>query len=142
MARVSPEEAAEKWARRTGAATQDYTAGIMRVTQAPGQAAAKNQAGYLNGVQQAAASGKWARKVAAVSLPDWQRAATEKGAARLASGVAAAQPKMAAAMQRVLPMVDAAKSKINSMPRASTADRINRMVSYATEMNRLASNGR
>ena len=40
MAKVTPQEFAEKWARRTQGATQDYIRGIDRVTEAPGVKAA------------------------------------------------------------------------------------------------------
>src|SRR5574341_549499 len=41
MSKVTPQEYAEKWARRTRGATQDYVTGVSRVTQAPGAKAAQ-----------------------------------------------------------------------------------------------------
>lgn len=130
MARLTPEEYAAKWATRTSAATQDYTAGVQRVQTAPGQAAANKEAKFQSGIQQAISSGKWRRNVAGVSLQAWQEAALTKGAQRLASGATAAQGKMAAAGARILPMIDAAKAEVDRMPDNTIEDRINKSAAF------------
>lgn len=142
MPRISSAEAAEKWSRRTAAAGQDYIAGVQRVQQAPGQAAARNVTGYVNGVQQAVQSGKWQTNVAAVSLPDWQQAAVQKGAPRLAQGAQQAQGKMQAAMDRVFPMIDRAQAAIANTDRSTPENRIARATQFLTEMHRQGQQGR
>lgn len=92
--------AAQKWATAMGAAGPAYTAGVQRVTTAPGQAAARQQAVYIARVTERAPV--WATNVAAVSLGAWQTAAVNKGATRLGSGATAAQPKFLAFMQALL----------------------------------------
>lgn len=138
MARPTPAESAEKWARRMGQAGPDYTAGINRVTEAPGVAASRNVAGYQNGVMEAITNGKWAANTAAVPLEEWRNAALTKGAQRLTAGAAAAVGKVQAAHERIGPMLDRAAGKIANMSRATTADRIQRMVAHAQEMNAAA----
>lgn len=132
MARMSPEDRAAKWVSRMQSSTQDYVKGIQRVTVAPGAAAAANSQGYINGVQ--ANQQKWAKRVAAVPLSDWQDAAANKGAQRLASGAAAALQKVTEAHRRTDPMLDAAANKIRSMPRSTPAERIARATAHMQAM--------
>lgn len=134
MARLSAQEAAEKWARRAGQASQDYVQGVERVRQAPGAAAAAKQDKFQAGIQDAITSGRWARRVAAVSLSDWQQATVTKGSARYAGGVQASEQKMATAMQRVIANVDASVASIANMPDTTFEQRMARSQKFATEM--------
>lgn len=134
MPRVSIDQAVEKWQRRTSAAGQDYIAGVQRVTTHPGQLAARNVQGYINGVNAAVQNGKWQTNVAAGTLQDWQDAAVNKGAPRLAQGVQAAGPKMAAALGRVFPMIDAAQREVQGMDRSTPENRIARATAFMTSM--------
>lgn len=138
MARLTPDQVAEKWARRAGAASADYAAGIARVTTAPGQQAAAKAQKAAQGYADAIASGRWAKKVGAVSLTDWQQSAVNKGAPRFAQGVSAAQPKMAAAMAIVLPMVDSAKASVANMDDSTVEGRINKAAAFQRKMHELA----
>lgn len=130
----TPQEVAEKWARRTAAASSDYAAGVQRVTQAPGAAAAAQQGRLLQRFTDSVQSGKWGQRVSSVSLADWQRAAIDKGAPRFAGGVQAAQPKMQDFMQQFLPVVESAKGKIAAMPHNNVEDGINRAATYIREV--------
>ena len=114
------------------AATQAYRDGVTRVSVAPGQAAAAAQDKYLLGVQQNAA--KWARNVAGVSLQDWQNAAIQKGAARLGTGITAAQSKITAFWNRFLPFVAQVQGNVRQMPSTTFDQRVARMVANATQL--------
>lgn len=142
MPRRSAEQATERWVRKMQGATQDYQEGVAAVTQAPGAAAARNVAGYQNGVAAAVASGKWQQRVAGVSLQSWQEAAINKGGARLAQGAAAAAPKVLAAQQRVGAMVDRAKQSIQNMPRDTPENRIARSQAFLMAMRKEGQTGR
>lgn len=127
---LSPDQVAAKWAQNTGSATQAYTDGVNAVTVAPGQAAARQADLWANNV--AAAKEKYRTNSAKVSLTDWQQAATGKGAARLASGVQAAQPKMQQAMQSLLPYI---AQQVNALPARGTLDQnITRMTNFVRGM--------
>lgn len=132
MARLSPEEAAEKWAARTGAATQDYVRGVERVTVPPGQLAARQRDAYVFKVQQNAE--KFARNSARVTLAEWQQAAREKGAQRLAGGVQASRGKMAQFMGEVMPHIDRGRQQLASMPKLSDADSEQRALFWMRHM--------
>jgi hypothetical protein len=138
MARLTPEEYAAKWAQRTSAATADYSAGIQRVQTAPGQQAAAKEQKYQAGVQAAVTSGKWRRNVAGVSLQQWQEAAMNKGAQRLATGAQAAQSKMAAAGARILPMIDQVAAEVARLPDTTVEDRINKSAAFQRGLHRRA----
>lgn len=137
MARLTPQEAAAKLVQRASAATGDYQAGVMRVSRAPGEAAAASANRMLAGVQQAVQSGRWANRVRSVSLGEWQRQTSEKGAARYAQGVQAAQGKIEQRMAQLLPMVDSAAAKARSMPADTKEQRIQRSVAFQQAMTKL-----
>ena len=107
--------AAQRWVNGMGAAGTKVTAGVQRVSTAPGAAAARQQQVYAS--QVAANAGKWARKVAAVSLASWQEATITKGIPRLASGANAAEAKMASFMSSFLPVLSAS---VGSLPSRGT----------------------
>jgi hypothetical protein len=126
----------EKWGRRTSGAVQDYLAGVGRVSVAPGQLAAANQQGMLNGIQEAINSGRWAESVSRVSLAEWKRSTEQKGAARLASGVQNAMPKMQGKMQNLIAAIESAQAEIANIPRTTFEQRLQRMNGYSVAMHR------
>lgn len=142
MPRISYQEATAKWQRRTAAATQDYTDGVNRVQTHPGQLAARNVNGYINGIQQSVANGKWQANVQRGTLQDWQQAAVTKGAPRLAQGVQAAGPKMEAALSRVFPMIDRAVQECQQADTSTVDGRIQKAMLFMQSLNRQAQSGR
>lgn len=130
MAAMSADQIAAHWAQQLGSATAKITAGVQAVTTAPGQAAARQKAVYVQNVT--ASQDKWASRVAAVSLATWQQDTIQKGIPRIASGAAAAQPKFTAFMQKLLPYIASGKS---SLPARGTLDQnIARMTAWARYM--------
>jgi len=138
MARVTPQEYAEKWARRLRGATEDIRRGVERVDTAPGELAAANQDALVQNFVESVNSGLWASRVRGVSLADWKAATIEKGIARIGQGVEAAQPKMARIAAELLPAVDAAAAAANALPKVTLEDSIQRMTTFVREMHRRA----
>lgn len=103
-----------KWSSGMASAGPAYTDGVNRVTVSPGQLAAANKAGYVAGVN--SAQDLWAQRVN-IPIGDWKAAATTKGAQRLASGAAAAQPKYQAAAGKLYAFY---QSQISSLPPRGT----------------------
>lgn len=132
MARVTPQEYAEKWARRTSQATDDYRKGIERVTEAPGPKAAA--AADLWAERTAAGKSKFAANVGAVDLTKWKGRAMSKGVQRIAQGVEEARPDMAQIGQQLLANVDSAKQAIANMPKGNLEARIARSAAFQREM--------
>ena len=138
MARVTPQEYAEKWGRRLKASGEDIRRGIDRVSVAPGEAAAQNQEALLTNFQEAVNSGLWAARVRGVTLADWKDAAKNKGLPRIAQGVDAAQSKMATIAVPLLQAVDDSVAAIANLPKVTLEDNIIRMTTFVREMHRRA----
>jgi len=130
--KVTPQQFAEKWARRTTAASPDYQAGVQRVTVSPGQQAAAQSALWLQKVTSAEA--KFKANAGAVDLSTWKEKTANIGGARLAQGVQGAQNKMADVANRLLPAIEAARAKVMTMPRGDLEANIARAATFAREM--------
>jgi len=136
MAKVTPQEYAEKWGRRLKGSTEDIRRGVRRVDEAPGQAAARAVDLMKQKLLEAIEDGTWAARVAGVSLDEWRQAIETKGLQRLASGVDAAQPRQADMARELLAAVDEAAGIARRLPKGTIEDSINRMATFAREMNR------
>lgn len=134
MARVSPSEYAEKWARRLKGASEDIRRGISRVTEAPGVAAARQKDLMKTKINQALDDGTWERNVAAVPLEEWKKKAMDKGIPRISVGVDSAQPKQVQMAERLLAAVDASVDEVNQTPRGDLEANIIRMTTFARGM--------
>jgi hypothetical protein len=134
MARFSPDEVAVKHANRLKAAMEDMRKGVERVTTAPTAQAAAAQDKMKAKLTEAIDSGRWSKNLRAVSLEDWRSKMTSKGIPRVAAGIDAARDKQVEFYGKLLPAIDAAKSKIAAMPSVTLDDNINRMTTYIREM--------
>lgn len=114
---ANPTTAAAKWAANLAGATQRITDGVNAVQVAPGLAAARQKAVWVQNV--AASQDKWASRVAGVSLQSWQQSMITKGVPRIASGATAAQPKMEAFLGQLIPFLQNAKQ---ALPARGTLD--------------------
>lgn len=136
MAKVNPNEFAEKWQRRLQSAAPDITRGINRVDTAPTEKAAQKKDKMLTNLTAAVQSGKWESGLRRVSLGDWKKAAIEKGVPRISQGVAAAGGKMTDFANQLLPFQDSLKSQVDSMPDLTLEDNINRMNAWVRGMSK------
>jgi len=136
MAKVNAQEYAEKWGRRLKGSTEDIRRGVQRVTVAPGEAAANQVELMKANIMKSLEDGTWERNVRAVGLQEWQDKFINKGIARIGAGVDAAQTKQVAMAEKLLANVDAAVEVVNRTPRGDLETNINRMTTYAREMNK------
>ena len=78
MSKVNAAEWLKKWGTNLNASSQYIRDGVGRVSVAPGIAAAAAADRMLAGIQEAVSSGMWAKRVASVSLSDWQASIDRK----------------------------------------------------------------
>lgn len=126
MAVLTPQEIAEKWKRNVTAAIPSYKAGIMAVTVSPMQKAAAQADRYVEGVRQAAESGKWQAGLLSRTLQDWQQRAAGAGAERITRGAMDAVPAVVQFQTQLAPVVARIKQAVAAMPKGSTEDSIAR----------------
>ena len=132
--KITAAEAAEKYAERLAASTADIQRGVEAVQTAPGTTAAKNADKWFSGIQAAHTSGKWAKRVASVSVTDWKEATISKGIPRIGTGARAAVGKMTTFYGQLFPHIANGQSKIANMRNVTLEDSINRMVSFTRHM--------
>lgn len=134
MARLTPAQIAEKWARNTSGNIQAFKEGVMSVTEAPGVKAAAQVDRYVEGVRKAAADGTWGEAVAAVPLQEWKQLTSEKGASRISEGVTKAKPKAQRFFDQLIPHTDQVKAAVAQMPKGSESDADARMLAAVRMM--------
>jgi hypothetical protein len=106
MPKVRP-GSAEKWSRRAGAATPDYTAGINNPRTDWATATVAAAPTYAAGVQAAITRNGYAKGAAASGSAKWQNKAITKGAPRYSQGVQLGQDDYASAVAPYLQVIEA-----------------------------------
>lgn len=134
MARFTAAEVTAKWKNRLKMSTPEIQAGIQKVTIAPGVKAARQADVMVRKVQESVTSGRWGRKVAAVSLDEWKGAAIDKGLNRIAAGVDQATAKHEKMAEQLLKNVDESLVEVNKTARGGLEENIQRSVTFQREM--------
>jgi hypothetical protein len=140
--KVSPEDATAKWVSRLSGATAEITAGINRVTVAPGQLAANKKQKWIQAVQ--ASQDKWERNVRAVSLEQWKSLFLEVGVPRIAQGAQAKKGKFTNFARQFFPYLEQGVQRVAVMPDTTFEERINKavaMMRHNHEFKRTAATG-
>ncbi len=128
--RVTPEEAANKWATRLGGATAEITAGINRVTVAPGMQAAAKKDKWLAAVTQS--QDKWVRNVSRVSVDQWKKLFLEVGVPRIGQGANAKKSKFVDYAKDFFPHLERGMANVANMPDTTFEQRVQRAVAMMT----------
>ena len=136
MAKLTPEQFAEKHNRRTKAALEDMRAGVEGVTEAPTAKAAAKQEKMRQRLLEALESGKWANGLKRVSLEEWKQKMLELGLNRVASGLDANKKKVEEFAAQLLPHIEAGQKLIEKMPDVTLEDSINRMTAFIRHMSK------
>lgn len=130
MAKLNSVEFAEKWARRTKGSTADMAAGIAKVTEAPGEKAAKKIGKWIAKLSDPEVQQKWKTNVAAVSLEEWKQSAITLGVQRVAAGVDKSEAKMEKFAGQLIAHQEANLPKIHAMPDLTKEDSRSRMSAW------------
>lgn len=124
---------AAKWSQRTQAAAPDWQAGIQNTASDPTALAIAQGQRYIQRVNDAFNSGKWANGLRRVGKAGWQ-AATIAKAANFSAGVAASEAKVQTAFTPLLAYEATLQSRIDSMPNVTLQDRIARATAWINGM--------
>jgi predicted component of type VI protein secretion system len=133
MAKGTPAQAAERYARRTAAAAPDWVNGVNQVTESPGAKAAASADLWQMKVSQQQAKEKFKRRTGAVSTEDW-KTATAAAQSRYSQGAAAAQAKMEKYQAAVASHIEAGKRMIAAMPKGTPQDAAARASAWVLHM--------
>jgi len=134
MVKVTPEEYAEKWARRLKGARVDIERGIKRVKENPAEKAIAKKDKFVTRLNEAINEGRWEAGLEKVKLEDWKKAMTEKALPRLSSGVDASVDKMTSVGRELLPYIESVQEEIKSMPDLTLDDAIERAKRWIQRM--------
>jgi len=132
--RLTPEEFAEKHARRLKAAVDDIRKGVERVSESPTAKAAAKENKMLQNIQEAISSGKWANRLRSVSLEEWKQKTISKGLGRIAAGIDEAHDKQVKFAEQLLAYEATLKSKVDEMPDLTLEDSIARATEWMRGM--------
>ena len=136
MARVTPEEFADKYARRLKGSISDIKAGVERVTESPTEKAARKADKMKARLVESIDSGKWQAGLKRVTLDEWKDKMINKGLNRISAGVDASKGKVTEFASQLLPHIDAGVEKIKNMPDLTLEDSINRMSEFIRHMSK------
>lgn len=133
MARLTPEEAAAKWAARGAAASGDWSRGIERTPEAPGAKAAAAADKWQQKLSAPATKEKFKRRVGGVSKEDWVAKSTA-ATGKYSAGIQGSVGKMQKHQQDVAAHMEAGKRKIAAMPNLTPQDAANRAAAWVLHM--------
>lgn len=134
MAHGTAQEVADKWAQNMGNSQQSMTAGVNRVTEAPGQAAVAKLQKWILALQSTEVQQKWARKTGAVTLQSWKDSMNNIGIQRAVQGATQKKAKMVTAMTTLLPYIDQVAATVRAMPDNTPGDREQRALAMIRGM--------
>jgi hypothetical protein len=127
---------ATKWLQQMQSPTtaQNYTNGVQGYNGNPMQAAADQQALYLQNVTDAVNSGRMKAALLATPVATWKTNSTTKGAGRISAGAAAAQQKVVQHFQKFGPVYAAIKQQVSQMPKGGMANSLARVQAAITAL--------
>lgn len=134
MAVPTAQAVAAKWKQRTSAAAPDYAAGVANTDKDPTALAIAAGPRYLQNVQKAFNSGKWANGLRRVGKQGWQAAVAAKGETNFSNGVNNADQKVTEAFTQLLAFEQNLLNTVGSMPNVTDTDRENRMLAWVRGM--------
>lgn len=132
--KITPEEFADKQAKRLKASIDDIRVGVERVDEAPTAKAAAKQEKMLANLTKAVQDGTWANRLKAVSLEQWKSQYLNKGLGRIASGIDGARDKQVEFARQLLEYQKGLQSKVDKMPDLTLEDSLNRMNEWVRGM--------
>ncbi|MEM3377249.1 hypothetical protein [Metallosphaera sp.] len=132
----SPEVAVNNWVNRTSAATNFYVQQVQAAAWKVYAASNQAEANFATAMQQVIANKSRQAGINASSDEAWKQGVATLGAQRYPQGVSAAQPKMAAVMNKLIPAIDQIRKSLPPRGVAGSQENINRMVNFVTGLHK------
>lgn len=130
MAMLTAQQISQKWLTNFENATTAMTQGVQAVQTAPGQKAAAAAQLWITRLQQA--QNKWATRVAAVTLAEWQQAMVNLGIPRAQQGAQQKQSNYTNFITQYMAFLQTAVPTVQAMPKGSLAQGIARATAMIT----------
>lgn len=134
MAKLTPQQIADKQIRNAANAVQDYRNGVMNTDKNPMQLAIAAIPKMRNNFNAAIDSGRVADGFNSVSVQTWKNTTSKKGGDRYVDGITQAKPKIVAFQMQIAPFRAALQAELSSMPTDTADQRIAKMVANARGM--------
>lgn len=134
MAKLTPTEFQEKWAKRLKGASVEMKDGVNKVKVAPSKLAIAKQEKMKANLIKAIEDGVWAASLGKVTLEKWKDDMLKKGVPRVSAGVDGAKEKMQHFASWLFTRLDAAQAEIAGMPDITLEDNIARMTAHVRKM--------
>jgi hypothetical protein len=134
MAKLTPQQIADKQVRNATNAVQDYRNGVNAVTVNPMDKAIASIQKMRNNFNAAVDSGKVQAGMASVGINAWKAAASKKGGDNYAGGITAAAGKILAFQTQIAPFRAQLQATIATMPTDTLDQRLQKMVANAKGM--------
>jgi len=134
MARLTPEQAADKLIKRLKGATEDIRMGVDRVTEAPAKKAVAAKERMKARLIEALEKGKWERNLGKYTLEEWKRDMKEKGIPNISRGIEKARDKLIDFYNQLFPYQDALKKKVEEIEKVDIEDSIRRVETWIRGM--------
>ena len=132
----SLDQTQKNWEDSHGRVPAAYSAGVQNAKDVIAKGVAAEDL-WAQKVQEAIASKKRARKLAEVSDEQWRQAALEKGAPRIAAGMAASKQKFNTGMAKVLSVIQGVTiAPRQADPMANVDNRVKPIVAALAKMNK------
>jgi len=128
------QQSAAKWASRLKGAQQEIRQGVESTSINPMERAADASDKWINRLQEAHASGKFARRLRGVPIEKWRRNTIDKGIPRIAAGVDAAADDMEDFFSELLSFEEGLKRTVDAMPDTTLEDSIARATAWIRGM--------
>lgn len=125
---IDPTKAADRWSSGLANAGTKYRDGVNGFQGNPMELAAANKQGWLNGIQEAAANGKWERGLRRNPASYWKEQCSNIGAQRLATGATKGKPKWQAFATQFFPFLQQVTDRVRAMPASTYEERKARAV--------------
>ena len=136
----SPEIATQNWVTRTGQAASFYVSQAQAAAWKVNAASDSAETNFATAMQTVIAQKLRQKAIQASSDEVWKQGIANLGSQRFPQGVSAAQPKMSAVMNKLIPAIDAIRKGLPARGVAGSQANITRVTQFITALHQQKGN--